>query len=790
MAIPLSFPEGSEPKNTATCEKAPGSMSEAACDAESLQRGASPSKTADPLLQCLMRIATWHGADLNPASVMAGLPVGPDGRLTIDLMMRAATRAGFRAEVIQRKIEQIPKAVLPAILLFKDGSAAVLLPSATGEDVELHLSGEDSQHEVGVSDERHGQYSGYAVLFQRTEPSVVAHSALDQSDRRQRARWFWHTLWSFRSDYLRLLPASLIVNLFAFALPFFTMMVYNRVVPNNAEETLWVLATGVTAIFAFEYILRLARGHILKTSGREMDMTLGSQLFEQVLSLEMKARPPSSGSLAGRAKSYEVLREFFVSAALLALTDVPFALLMIGLMFFIGGQIIGWVTVAGVIAAIVVQAMIQPPLRKSVVSAAEAGLERQAFITETINGLESVKAANAEGSLQHRYDRMVSDSSRKDVRSHWYSLLGDSTTKSLINFTSIAIVVAAVYEIQSGTITMGSMIACVMLGGRIMAPLAMAAGLMTRLQQTLHALRGLNAMMTMPRETGDGRHFIQQRDFRPSFALNRVTVSYPGQTQPALKDVTLTLRPGERVALIGSMGSGKSTLLRVLAKLYEPQSGEIMLDGISLAHYHPSVVRGRIGYLPQNSAIFCGTLRDNLTLGMSGVNDERLMEAVRMVGLESFVQRNSAGIHAQVGEQGCLLSGGQRQALTLARVLLRNPKMLLLDEPTSSLDIRSEQQFLRSLKMWLNADPTRSLVIATHKTSTLDLVRRVVVLHDGQVDLDGTTDQVMNALARRAAPSASVATSVRAAPQTATPQPATPANGKHVDRAPTPATTR
>lgn len=741
--------EEHEPTTQAGRDNALGSISTSPSDGDSLQHEFPLYSAEDTLLQCLIRVASWHGINLNLANVMAGMPLGPSRCLTIDLFLRAASRSGFCAKVIQRKIEQIPKAVLPAILLFKNHRSAVLLPSSNKENTDSIIAESFSVHENNISAEDQREYTGYAILLHRIENTIKPDLHPDHADRHQRARWFWRTLWNFRADYLRLLPASLLVNVFAFALPLFTMMVYNRVVPNSAEETLWVLATGVTAVFTFEYLIRLARGHIIKTSGREMDMTLGSQLFEQLLSIEMKARPASSASLAARAKSYEILREFFVSAALLAITDVPFALLMIGLMFLIGGQIIGWVCVVGVIAAIAVQALIQAPLRRSVVGAAEAGMERQAFIAETINGLESIKASNAEGALQHRYERMVADSSRKDVHSHWFSLLGDSSTKALINFTSIAVVVAAVYEIQSGSITMGSMIACVMLSGRIMAPLAMAAGLMTRLQQTLHALRGLNALMMMPRENGDGRHFIQQRDFTPRFALNHVTVMYPGQSQPALRDITLTIRSGERVALIGGMGSGKSTLLRVLAKLYEPQSGEILLDDISLTHYHPSVVRGRIGYLPQNSAIFSGSLRDNLTLGMGGFNDEQLMEALRMVGLEAFIQRSRSSLDVQVGEQGCLLSGGQRQAVTLARVLLRKPKMLLLDEPTSSLDFRSEKQFLHSLKKWLDNDPTRSLVMATHKTSTLDLVQRVTVLRDGQLDLDGPTSHVMAAFSRR-----------------------------------------
>lgn len=728
------------------------------------------TEKGDPLLECLEQVAAWHRVDISREVVLAGLPVEKSGRLTPPLLERAARRVGFHTQVVKRKLNKIPAAVLPVILLLKDNRAGVLLPGGSDDGLLFHLAGQNGENPSQVTETLNRDYSGYAILLQ-SEGNHMESAAGHQQDMDtpvERARWFWRTLWAFRADYLRLLPSSFLVNLFAFAMPFFTMLVYNRVVPNNAEETLWVLTSGVVAIFTFEFILRLARGYILKTSGREMDMVLASQLYEQILSLEMKARPASSGSMAGRAKSYEVLRDFFVSAALLALTDVPFALLMITVMFFIGGQMIGWISVFSVCAAIVFQLMIQRPLREAVVSASESGLERQSFVTETINGMETIKASNAEGALQHRFETMVTSSSQKDVRSHWYSMLGDSTTKGLINLSSIAVIVASVYQIQTGAMSMGAMIACVMLGARIMTPLAMAAGLMTRLQQTLHALRGLNAMMALPRETGDGRKFIQRRFFRPDYQFKGVTLSYPNQQVSALHEITLHIREGERIALLGRMGSGKSTLLRVLAKLYEPTQGEVILDGIGLAQYHPAVVRSVVGYLPQGAAIFCGNLRENVTLGARNISDEEIMEAISMAGLGDFVKRHPQGIYAPVGEQGSLLSGGQRQALSLARVLLRKPKMLLLDEPTSSLDLQAEEQFIACLKTYLDADPSRSLMIATHKNNVLELVSRIIVLHEGKVHRDGPIAKVIEDLSRKAQP----------APQTVTARSATTASVK------------
>jgi ATP-binding cassette, subfamily C, bacterial LapB len=489
------------------------------------------------------------------------------------------------------------------------------------------------------------------------------------------------------------------------------------------------------------------RGRFIERGGRELDMVLASELFAQILALQMKARPASSGTLAARSRAYETLREFFISAALLALVDVPFALLMIGVVFMIGGPI-GWILVAAVLLVLVVEAVIQAPLKKSVSESSESGIERMAFMGEAINALESVKAVNAEGALQHRFEQMVATSSRKNGRSHWYSLLGSSTTKALINLTSVGVVVMAAFQIQEHTMTMGGMIACVMLASRCMTPLAMVAGLMTRFQQTLDSLKSLNSIMALPRETGAGQKFIQRRPVHLNYRLDKVSVSYPGQLVPALKEVSLDIKEGERIAVLGRMGSGKSTLLRVLAKLYEPTAGQILLDGIDLIQYHPAVVRTEVGYLPQDGSILHGTIRENIALGMDRVSDEQIMEAVRMAGLEDFVAANPQGLHAPVGERGCLLSGGQRHAVILARTLLRRPKLLILDEPASNMDMQAEQQFLNSLNTYLQADPRRSLIVASHKTSTLALVKRIVVLHEGRVYRDGGAEAVMKDLAR------------------------------------------
>ena len=364
-------------------------------------------------------------------------------------------------------------------------------------------------------------------------------------------------------------------------MPLFIMSVYDRVVPNDAEDTLWVLAIGAATVFGFEYLMRLLRGYLLNRTGKRLDGVLASALFDHLMAMEMRARPLSSGLLASKARAYEALREFFTSASLVTLVDVPFALLMIALIFYLAGPV-GWIPLGAAVLALLFGLLMQVPLRRAVTEAYQGGLERQSFLTETVFGMETVKGGNAQGAFQRRMENMIREASEKEVRSHWYSLLGTSTTTFILHLTTIAVVIGCVYQIYLGDMTLGGVVAAVILTSRAMTPLTMVTGLMTRLQQTLTSLRGLNQLMTLPREYGGGRHFTERERVRPEFQLEKVTVRYPDQPAPALDEISLTIEPGERIAIIGRVGSGKSTLLRVLAKLYEPESGEVMLDGLEL----------------------------------------------------------------------------------------------------------------------------------------------------------------------------------------------------------------
>ena len=697
----------------------------------------------DILLACLREAAEYSGIPFNQQAVLARLPLTEDG-LSPELLLQTAERAGFNANLEKSQLNTVPHSDSTGIALLLNNQAVFCCPDTEKGTVRYLKPTPDGEvneiPEVEVS--RH--YSGFRIsLMPRTATTTTTlETDINKRTNPAESHWFWGTLWRYRQLYIQLLPASVLVNLFALVMPFFVMIVYDRVVPNNAVETLWVLAGGVTLVFIFDLTIRLVRGALLEKAGKDMDIELAGTLYAQLLSLSMRALPASTGNLTSRIRSYETLREFFVSATMLAIADMPFALLMIGAIFYLGGPI-GWVLVCASLLAIAVSVWIQFPLYKAVRSSAEVGLERQAFISESIANLEPIKLNNAEGYFQSRMNRLLRHASASSTRSHWYGLLANSMTTTIVNLTSVVVVVTGVYQVSNGSLSMGGLIACVMLSSRCMAPMTMLSGLMTRFQQALQSLESLTGVMSLEKETNDHKQYLQSNNTKPGFQFNNATLTYKDNAVPALRDINLSIGEGEKVALLGRIGSGKSTLLKIMAGLQTTSGGNVLVDDFDLTQYHPSALRSLIGYVPQEAALFHGNLRDNVTLGNHKISDTQILEALGGVGLGDFIRNHPQGLQAEVGERGVLLSGGQRRAITLARCLVKDSPLLLLDEPTANLDPQTERMFINTLK---SHSKNKTLVVATHKTSVLELVDRVIVLDQGKVVSDEPVTKILKHL--------------------------------------------
>lgn len=701
-----------------------------------------PQQTAradDPLLDCLIVLTAIFERPHSAEALTAGLPL-VQNRLTPELFIRAASRAGLAARIVKRPIGEISDLSLPCVLLLKDARACVLTALSGGKATVIVPETGHGTVEL-PQDHLAQRYTGYAV-FARPEYQFDARS--DATELRPTRNWFWGTLGRFWRIYTQVGLAAIFVNLFAIALPLFTMNVYDRVVPTKGQETLWVLVLGVGIIFAFEFLLRMLRSYFVDTAGRSADVIMASAVFQQVLGIRLDQRPQSAGAFAQQLREFESLRDFFTSATLVTLIDLPFVLLFIAVVAIIGGPV-ALVPLIAVPLIIGVGWFLQVPLNKVVTQSARESAQKHALLVESIVGLETIKGLGAEGRTQRNWERFVGMTAKSAQRARELSQFGQYFTGLVSQIVSVAVVVVGVYLIFEGHLTVGALIACTILTGRAMAPLTQVAALLTRFDQSMVSLKTIDKIMSMPVERPAGTQFVHRPVLRGAMEFRDVEFTYPNQPLPALDGVSFSVRPGERVAIIGKIGSGKSTIEKLILSFYQPQKGAIRIDGTDMKQIDPADLRRNIGYVPQDVFLFFGSVRENIAMGAPHADDAAILRAARIAGVDSFVARHPQGFDLQVGERGEALSGGQRQSIAIARALVRDPNIVILDEPTSAMDKGSEDWLIARLREILEG---KTLVLVTQRLSLLTLVERVIVMDSGKIVADGPRDKVLETLAK------------------------------------------
>ena len=695
----------------------------------------------DPLLDCLVELCRLHGIGASRASLSAGLPLVA-GRLTLELAERAAARVGMAARLQRLKLVDIDPAALPAILILHDNKACVVQSvSVDGARVLLPETGQGSITLPFA--ELSQRYSG-VVLF------VRPHFRFDQRTPQQRAtrrgHWFWSAVVAQRFVYRDVMLAALLVNLFALAFPLFSMNVYDRVVPNNAVETLWALAVGVTLILLADLAMRKLRSRFVDEASARIDVELSARLMERVLGMRLENKPESVGSFASNLRGFEQVRDFIASSTVTTLIDLPFAALFIVVMLWISPWLaIPPVAVFGII--VITGYIAQHRLHELSQTTYRASAQRNATLVESLAGIETIKTQGAEGVIQARWERINTFLARINVRMRGLSAGAMYTANTLTQFATVAIILVGVYLIADRQLTMGGLIASSMLAGRALQPAGQIVGLLMQYQGARTALESLDRLMEKPVERPGpeegGQPFVQRRDFKGEIEFRNVRFKYPARDDMALDGVSFRVTPGERVALIGRVGSGKSTIQRLIMGLYQPTDGAVLLDGIDLRQLDPADVRRGVGCVSQDVLLFYGSLRENITLGLPYADDSAVLAAAETAGLADFVNRHPRGFDMPVGERGDSLSGGQRQCVGLARALLHNAPVLLLDEPTSAMDFSTEAQITQRIAAWAQL---KTVVLVTHRTSLLSLVSRVIVIDGGKVVADGPRDRIMEAL--------------------------------------------
>ena len=691
----------------------------------------------DPLLDGLLILCKLHGCPASRASLCSGLPLASQ-RLGPELLPRAAARAGLQARILKRELGAISTLNLPVLLLLKDGRCAVL--QRFGEDGRaLILPSEAEGGEQWVEREALEQaYAGHA-LFARPRHTLenLRTPLMPRVD-----AWFRDTLRHSRWLYSDALLASLLINLLGLMVPLFVMQTYDRVVPNQAVSTLWVLVAGLFIGTAFEMVLRMVRAHLLDQAGKKTDLILSATLFERITGMSMKARPATIGGFAQSIHDFQGLREFLTAVTLTSIIDLPFVALMLVVVGLLGG----WLVVIPLIAfplAVGFALIIQVRLRDTVEKSLSLGAVRQALLIETLGGLETLKANGAESERQYHWEQTNGAIARLDAHARNLSSLASNGTLFIQQFCGMATIVAGVYSIIAGNLSVGALVATYMLGSRVLAPLGQIAGLITRYQQAQLTMRSTDALMALPQERQAEQQALEHTSLKGGVAVSHVSFRYPGQTGAALNDVNLTLQPGERIGIVGRSGSGKSTLGRLLMGFYHPDEGQVLLDNLDLRQLDIADLRSQIGYVAHDLPLLAGSLRDNLTLGARHVSDARMLEVAELTGVTELARQHPQGFDRPVGERGQLLSGGQRQAVLLARALLLEPPILILDEPTSHMDNSSEEQLRQRLLDWV---PGKTVLLVTHRTSMLSLVDRLLVLDNGKIVADGPKDAVIDAL--------------------------------------------
>ena len=700
---------------------------------------AAPTREVDPVLDCLAFLARQADRPSSPVLLRAGLALSDKGLLPFHQVEPALEQVGMRGELINRRLKGWRLQQLPAILALDDDRAAVLL-ELRGGDALVYAPGVAEPMWVAIA-ELEPVFTGEAVVVE-ADPT---HERAGERpwDKLRRQHWFWSEVYKVRREFWPVMLAALVVNLLALSVPLFTMNVYDRVIPNKAIPTLWVLAIGVMLALGFDFALRIARSQLVDEIGRRLDARYSQKLFEKVMNLPMAQRQGSTGAFAKRVSEYENVRDFFASTSVVLIVDIAFMLVFLALITVLAGWLV-LVPLVGIAATLGAGLSLQRAMGRAAVDAQADSSLQHSVLVESISGIETLKAARAEGQMLGRWRRYAAMSAATQERMRRLTAIAVNLASVAQQLMSVSLVIGGFYLFNNGDITMGAIIAIVMLAGRAMSPIGQFAFLVTRAKQAMTTLDSLQAMMDAP----DERH-LAARSIVPEVRSGHVELSkagfrYPGATRDSLADLDLKIAPGERIGIIGRVASGKSTLGRMLCGLYAPTDGVMTIDGIDSRQFHPHQLREAFRYVGQDAELFSGTVRDNLMLGAPRASDQQLIDAVVRSGADIFLSRDAAGFDLPVGERGSRLSGGQRSLLVMARALVTPSKMLFLEEPTGAMDTQTELYFIDHLRSALAADQT--LLVSTHRHNMLTICDRLIIIDGGRILADGPRDEVLGRL--------------------------------------------
>jgi ATP-binding cassette subfamily C protein LapB len=691
------------------------------------------------LLECLLFIARFHDRELSRETAIVGLPVD-NGVLTPSNFSRAAKRASFASSLKKRELSQINPSLLPAILILDDNQACVLVSIGEQENTVEAVFPELSNSIVTMpKDELVEQYTE-RVIYCR--PEMVFDDRSSPVIKGIKKHWFWDVFFENKGLYRDVLIASFMINLFSAALPLFIMNVYDRVVPNHALDTLWVLSIGVMVVVMFDLFLKLMRNWFIDLAANRTDVKLSAAIMEKVLQMKMVDKPKSTGAFANQLQSFESLRNIISSFSIVAIVDLPFTLIFIVIIAMINPWLILPVLV-GVGAVLFYAVTAQKKMQRLSEDSMQASAERNSILYESISNLEIVKSLCSESKIQAEWERTTIYITRIAAKMKFIAASIASATQWVQHTAGVVMIIIGVYLISDNELSQGGLVAAYLLTSRVMGPISSLAGIIGQYHQAATSLRVLDDVMDKPKERPDNKSWIGHSVFKGEIEFKNVYFKFPGSSQYILNNVSFKIKANEKVVILGANGSGKTTILKLILGLYEPESGQVLIDGIDIYQIDPYVLRTKIGYVPQDLVLFYGSLKDNIAMSSLDVEDEKILEVAGISGLNQFIRNNPEGFNMPVGERGGLLSQGQRQSVVIARSLINSPPMLLLDEPTSNLDNTIEAKVIRSLDSYIG---NKTVIMVTHRQSLLTMAERVIVVDGGEIVADGAKEKILEDL--------------------------------------------
>lgn len=656
-----------------------------------------------------------------------------------ELFITIAKKAGFKSKLVEKKFEDITEMFLPAIMFLKDDRTCIV-ESINFEDKKalVYFQNNDCKKEEIFLEKLKSNYLGTMVLLKKEYLEKEIEPLLLKKNKKH---WFWGTIQDNFTIYKDVIISSIIINLFVLASPFFVMNVYDRVVPNFAVETLWALSIGIIIIYFLDIITKFIRAYYIDLSSKKIDIIVSSKLFDKILNLKMTHRPKSVGAFANNIKDFELIKNFFSSSTMAVLVDLPFAVLFLIAIYYISGSIV-LVPILFIFLILIYSLFIRKPLHQSIEASNQAISYKNGILIESLNGLETIRSLGASGHLRWKWEESTADISNKSLFTKMLTTSITNVNAFFVQLSTVFVVVYGVYAISEKELTLGGLIAAVILSSRAIVPMGQFASLLSNYEQAKTSYEMIDNIMNIPEEKEKSKAAIHKEFIQGNIELKNVSFFY-NENKKVLDDISLNIKKGEKIAIIGKIGSGKSTLLKLLMKLFDSSEGEIIVDGVELKQIEPADVRKNFAYVSQDTILFNGTLKENILYKYPYESDEALLKAANVAQLMDFINRHPEGFDLNIGERGDNLSGGQKKAISIARALVGKYSTLLLDEPTDSMDINTEKNLINELKSQLD---NKTMILVTHKNSMLELVDRLIVMDNGKVVLDGNKEYVLKAL--------------------------------------------